>query len=192
MWRYPFINFCFVAAVLIFVAGRHSNHLAAPAAYDETVNADRARGYLSGSAPRAPANLNRAAAFVGDVWHRGMAIKEWLMESKTSEWELFNAASPAENDLLEARFHVANAAVFTEAMRDSKRAVEELFRAETALEAARTVVKAGLVPQLSTIRDEIAAAEMTEKSAEASSHVPFEAIKTDLDRAIERQRLSKA
>ena len=190
MWRYPFINFCFVVAVLIFVAGRHASHLAAPAAYDDTVIGDRARGYVSDGAPRAPANLNRAAALVGDVWHRGMAIKEWLMEYKTSEWELFNAASPAENDLLEARFHVANAAVFTEAMRDSKRAVEELARAETALEAARAVIRAGLVPELSTIRDEIAAAEMTEKSAEASN-APFEAIKTDLDHVIERQRLSK-
>ena len=191
MGKDPFLNFSFVIAVLILVAIQHPSHLAAPAAYDETVNGDRVRGYFSDNALRAPANFSRAAAFVNDIWHRGMIIKQWLMEYKTSEWEIFNAASPAENDLLEARFHVANAEVFTQAMRDSNRAIEELTRAEASLQAVETIIKAPLLPELSTIRQEIAAVEIKEQIPADLSSVPFEAIKSNLDHLIGDVRPSK-
>jgi len=191
MWKYPFLNFSFVIAVLILVAIQHSGRLAAPAAYDETINGDRVRGYFSDNALRAPANFSRAAAFVNDMWRRGMVIKQWLMEYKTSELEIFNAASPAENDLLEARFHVANAEVFTQAMRDSNRAIEELIRAEASLQAVETIIKAPLLPELSTIRQEIAAVEIKEKIPADLSSVPFETIKSNLDHLIGDVRPSK-
>jgi hypothetical protein len=44
------------------------------------------------------------------------------------ESSVFRASSPAENDLIEARFHVANAEVFTEAMSENARAIKELAR----------------------------------------------------------------
>ena len=56
-------------------------------------------------------------------------FNEWLMEYNTSQWELFRALSPAETDLIEARFHVANAEVFTDGISENDRAIKELDRA---------------------------------------------------------------
>ena len=187
MSRYPFLNFGFVILVIILFALQHSGRILAPGAYDGAAGGDRSD--LSESF-RAAANLSRSAAFANETWQRGIVIKQWLMEYKTTEWEVFTATGPAESDLLEARFHVANAAVFTQAMRDKERAIKELVRAETSLEAARTIIKAGLVPQLSTIREEITAAETHEQTEDSYSTVRFETIKTDLDHLIERVRAS--
>lgn len=135
MWRYSLLNFCFVIAAIILVAIQHSGQAVAPAAHDETTNGDRLGGYGSDSDLSrhlgAAANLSRAATFVSDTWNRSMVIKQWLMEYNTSQWESFNAKSPAENDLLEARFHVANAEVLRAAMSENDRANRELAPGRT-------------------------------------------------------------
>jgi hypothetical protein len=140
---------------------------------------------------RSAASLGQAASFLHDTWRRGMVIKEWLMEYNTAQWEIFSSSSPAETDLLEARFHVANAEVFTEAMSENDRAVKELIRAETSLQAVQTLVKPNLALQLTTIRDEVTAAESLERTKATFTRAPFETIKTDLDHLIERVRVSK-
>ncbi|HEY7218326.1 MAG TPA: hypothetical protein VH985_08025 [Candidatus Binatia bacterium] len=113
------------------------------------------------------------------------------MEYAASQWEISNASNPAETDLLEARFHVANAEVLSEAMSENDRALKEFARAEISLDAVQTLVAPSLSPRLKTIKDEITAAEMTEREGRIFTTAPFEAIKTNLDHLIESMHRSK-
>lgn len=197
MWRYPFLNLCFVILAITIFAIQHSVTVFGPAAYSRAVTSDQSQRYafmLDGESPKslpAPADVSRAAGFLHYIWHRGNVFNEWLMEYKTSQWELFRASSPAEMDLIEARFHVANAEVFTEGMSENDRAIKELDRAATFLQAVETLVKANLAREVTTIRTEIAAAELNEQTEDASSTLPFETIKANLDHLIEIVRVSK-
>jgi len=198
MWRHPILNLCFVIVVITVLNLRHSVIVFGPTAHGWTeTHRDAAQrdAYMSnGELPmgrRSLASLGHTAAFLQDTWRRGMVIKEWLMEYNTAQWEIFSSSSPAETDLLEARFHVANAEVFTEAMSENERAIKELIRAETSLQAVQTLVKPNLAPQLTTIRDEVTAAESLERTKATFTRAPFETIKTDLDHLIERVRVSK-
>lgn len=120
-----------------------------------------------------------------------MVMREWLLESNSSQWEIFNAANPAETDLLEARFHVSNAEVLAAAMCENDRAAKELARAENSLEAVQALVNRSLTPQLKTVESEISAAERSEADW-GSANVPFETIKTNLDHLIRTVRASQA
>ena len=197
MWRYPFLNLCFVILVITILALQHSATVFGPTAHSRAAtSSDRSQRYdftLDGESPRssaAAADFSRAAAFLNDTWQHGKVFNEWLMEYNTSQWELFRASSPAETDLIEARFHVANAEMFTGAMSENDRAIKELDRAATFLQAVQTLVKDNLAPQLTTIRAEITAAELNEQTEDASSTVPFETIKVNLDHLIEIVRVS--
>jgi len=197
MWRYPFLNLCFVILVITMVALQQSVNVFGPTAHSRAViTSDQSQGYpftLDGESPRSsapPADFSRAAAFLNETWQRGKVFNEWLMEYNTSQWERFRASSPAETDLIEARFHVANAEVFTDGISENDRAIKELDRAATSLQAAQTLVKNNLAPQLTTIRAEITAAELNEQTEDASSTVPFETIKANLDHLIEIVRVS--
>lgn len=188
MWRYPFLNLCFVVLAITLLAMQHSAGVFAPAARGG------AGTDTDGESPtrlRAPASFGRAAALLNEAWRHGIVFEEWWMEYNASQWQLFNASSPAETDLLEARFHLVNAEVFTEAMSENRRATKELARAQKSLEAAQTIVKADRNRQWTTVREEIAAAEITEQTEADFSTVPFETIKADLDRLIEIVRASK-
>src|SRR5919108_2663236 len=198
MGRNPFLELCFVILLITVLAIQHSVAVFGPTTHGGAVT----YRYPSGSYPlwfdsefstrlRAPENFSRAAAFFDDAWQRVMVFEEWWMDYTASQWELFNASSPAETDLLEARFHVANAEVFTDVMSENDRAMKELARAETSLHAARTIAGAHINPQLSTISEEIAAAEIHERTENSFSTIPFETIKADLDRLIEVLRFSK-
>jgi hypothetical protein len=188
MSRNPFLNLCFVILVITVVSIQHSVSVFGPRVTDAdtwhrySVHPGFSR-YFQG-----PANFGNAAAFFTDFWRRGLVFKEWWMEYNASQWEMFNASSPAESDLLEARFHVVNAEVFTDAMSEKDRALAELARAENSIEAARKVVKTDLSSQWTTIKEELTAAEKKEQEG-AISNVAFEMIKSDLDRLIERLRL---
>jgi hypothetical protein len=198
MWRYPFLNLCFVILAITIFAIQHSIPVFGPTAYSTAVtSSDRSKGdpfMLDSESPksfRAPADVSRAAAFLHEIWHRGQVFNEWLMEYKTFQWELFRASSPAETDLIEARFHVANAEVLTEGMSENDRAIKELDRAATSLQAMQTLVKDNLAPEVTTIRAEITAAELNEQTEDPSSIVPFETIKANLDHLIKIVRVSK-
>jgi hypothetical protein len=120
-----------------------------------------------------------------------MVLKEWTIEANAFQWELFRASSPAETDLLDARFHVANAEVFTEAMPGNVRAIRELDRAEASLKAAEIIVEPRLIGQMKTIDDEITTVETREQSEDAFSTMPFENIKAHLDHLIAIVRSTK-
>lgn len=186
MWRYPFVNLCFVVLVITVLALQHTAiRFGSTAGEPWTWDGEDLQRL------HAPAALEQAASFLDDAWHRGMVFKEWLMEYNASQWEIFNASSPAETDILEAKFHVANAEVFTDAMGENDRALKELTRAETSIQAAQTIVRANLARQLTTIKKEIAAVESGERAADDSSTAPFETIKAELDHLLGVLRVSK-
>ena len=198
MWRDPFLNLCFVILVITALAIQHSVVGFGPTMRGGGLtDRDLSSGHplqLDGDfspSLRAPVNFSRAAALLDDIWERAMVIEVWWMDYTASQWELFNASSPAEADLLETRFHVANAEVFTDAVNENDRAMKELARAEASLDAARGIANAKLAPRLSSIREEIATAESHKQAKEAFSTVPFETIKADFDHVIAILRLSK-
>ena len=189
MWRYAFLNLCFVLLLITLLSIQHSAAVFGPGRdqwerYVFTVDGESARS------SRMPAAFRRAAAFLNDTWRRGKFFNEWLMEYKASQWEILRASSPAETDLLDARFHVANAEVFTEAMRETDRAIKELDRAAISLHDVQTLVKPDLARQLTNISAEITAAEMNEQKGNAIPGAPFETIKADLDHLIRAVRVS--
>lgn len=196
MWRYPFFNLCFAVLVMGLLTLQHSGTLfPPPSAW--VGDGEREQAYLwpeeGVSRAGVAATLGQVASALSDTWRRGMVLKQWLMEYNTSQWQLFHSSSPAESELLEARFHVANAQVFTEVARENDRAIKELDRAEKSLEAAaRIVVKPDLIPRLSSVQEEMKAAEVDERAGDALSTPSFETIKTDLDHLIEIVRVANA
>lgn len=191
MWRYAFINLCFVVVLITLIATQHSIGVFGPTAHSAAMTESDSSDIELSRPLLHPATLSRAMAFAANLWQRAMVLKEWSLEYQASLWEMFNASSRAETDLLEARFHVANAEVFT-GMNENNRAIKELDRAETSLQAAQTIVKPSLVPELSTVREEIEAAETSERRDDAFSIVPFEPIKAELDHLLAVLRVSKA
>jgi hypothetical protein len=156
MWRDPFNNLCFVLLLITLLMIQHSVAVLGPAAHGSAMESPGFGFILDGKfLGSLPAKFRRVAVVLNDAWHRGLIFNEWLMEYNTSQWQIFSASSPAETDLIEARFHVINAAVFTEAMRENERAINELGRAETSLQAAQTIIKTNLAAQLTTVREEI-------------------------------------
>jgi hypothetical protein len=186
MWKYRFLNLCFVILLITLVALQHSISVFGPNAH----GAGHSRDYDSTDYPStdifAPRQLKRAAAFLHDSWHRAMIFRQWLMEYNASQWEIFNASKPIETDLLDARFHVANAEVFGEAIRDDDRAVKELARAEVALDAIRIPATSTLGAQLKAVKAEILTAEIEKEAGSVFATATLEAIKTELDHLIER------
>ena len=198
MWRYPVLNLSFVILVIALLALQHSSSVFGPAAHSSAVtDSDSSQTFelasdaKSSSNLRPPADFSRAVDYLYDIWRRGVVLKEWTIEYNAFQWEIFRASSPAEADLLDARFHVANAEVFTEAMTRNTRAIKELDRAETSLKAAETLVEPSLARQVKTIDDEITAAETREQTEDAFSMMPFERIKAHLDHLIAIVRSAK-
>ena len=190
MWRYPFLNLCFFFLVLALFALQHSFSVFGPTAHQSArTDSDASQIFALASDVNPsknvglPADFSRAVAYLYDLWRRGMVLKEWTIESNAFQWELFRASSPAETDLLDARFHVANAEVFTEAMPRTTRAIKELDRAETSVKAAEILVGPSLMGQVKTIDDEITV-ETREQTEDAFSPLPFERIKAQLDHLI--------
>ena len=195
MWRYAFVNFCFLLLALVFLSMQHSTAglgLGSPRwSLSNTAEPSRAEFDPNREAPitlHAPTRFGRAAEWLEQTWQRVKIFDEWLIEYNTSQWEILRASSPVETDLLQARYHVANAEVFTEAMREKSRAIKELDRAADSLQAAEPLVNRRLAPQLASIRRELAAAEST--GLASVSTPPLETIKVDLDRLLMTLRVS--
>lgn len=189
MWRYIVLNLCFVILVITLLALQHSSSVFGPTAHSDTSQTfELTSDAESPGTLHAAADLNRAVVYLYDMWRRGMVLKEWTIEYNAFRWEILRASSPAESDLLDARFHVANAEVFTEAMSKNSRATRELDRAEASLRAAGALVEPSLSREVKTIDDEIAAREQTE---DTFSTMPFETIKAHLDHVIAMVRSAK-
>jgi hypothetical protein len=186
MWNQSFFNFCFLMLLLTVLTARHPYQSLVP-----TSNAEPDADEQISSTTLRPAQVADAMSFVEKTWGRAMVMREWLMEYNSSQWEIFNAVNRAETDLLEARFHVSNAEVLAAAMSENDRAVKELARAESSLEAVQPLVKNSLDPQLKTVETEITAVERRDAESTFSTS-PFENIKTDLDRLIQSVRASQS
>jgi hypothetical protein len=198
MWRYIFLNSCFVILLIALLALQHSfsvfgptGHRSAGTDSDLSQISELASNAKSPSILRAREDFGRAVAYLIDMWRRGMVLKEWTIEYNAFRWEILRASSPAESDLLDARFHVANAEVFTKALSKNTRAIRELDRAETSLRAAETLVEPSLARQVKTIDDEITDAETREQTEDTFSAMPFETIKVHLDHLIAMVRSAK-
>lgn len=185
MWNQSFFNFCFLMLLLMVLTARYPLNLLGRTS-DGELDADEA---ISSSTLR-PAQAVDAMNFVEQTWRRAMVMRKWLLESNSSQWEIFNAANPAETDLLEARFHVSNAEVLAAAMSENGRAAKELARAENSLEAVQGLINRSVTPPLKTVESQISAAERNEQDW-AFSKVPFETIKTNLDHLIQTVRASQ-
>ena len=186
MWNQSFFNFCFLM-LLLTVLATHQPFAGLARTSDLDLDTD---DQISTKIIRPP-EVSHAMSFFERTWRRAMVMREWLLESNSSQWEIFNAANPAETDLLEARFHVSNAEVLAAAMRENDRAAKELARAENSLEAVQALVNRSLTPQLKTVESEITAAEQSEADS-AFSNISFETIKTNLDHLIQIVRASQA
>src|SRR5262245_33790059 len=112
MSRLPFFNFIFFL-ILIMLIIQHSI----------TLNRSGG-GRLIGNY-----DLNLAAQ-LDNLWQRSIIMQQWMLENKTSAWQRMHPTSGAEADLVEARFHVANAEVFAAALGEKTKTQLELDRAE--------------------------------------------------------------
>jgi len=182
MWNQSFFNFCFLMLLLTVLAAHQPFALVA-----RTPDVDPDADDQISSPIVRPAEVRDAMSFLEKTWRRAMVMREWLMEYNSSQWEIFNAANPAETDLLEARFHVSNAEVLAAAMSENDRAAKELARAENSLETVQALVNRSLAPRLKTLENEITAAERSEADP-TFSDLPFETIKTNLDHLIQTMR----
>jgi hypothetical protein len=182
MWNQSFFNFCFLMLLLTVLAAHQPFALLARTSGVDLDTEDQ----ISSQIVR-PAEVRDAMSFFEKTWRRAMVMREWLMEYNSSQWEIFNAANPAETDLLEARFHVSNAEVLAAAMSENDRAAKELARAENSLETVQALVNRSLAPRLKTVENEITAAERSEADL-TFSDLAFETIKTNLDHLIQTMR----
>jgi hypothetical protein len=191
MWRLPFLNLCFVVVLITILALQHSASVFAPAETRyELVNDDPYETHpraVSGQAWNGGPlgdRLRTAIGYLSDLWRRSMIIKEWLLEYETTYWERIRPQRGAESDLVEARFHVANAEVFGAATGERQRAKVELDRADHYLRKAVLLVGDNTLPALEAVRKELTAAKMDLEMADPKTQTSDERIKADLDRLI--------
>jgi hypothetical protein len=126
------------------------------------------------------------------LWQRSIMMQQWMLEYKTSSWQSMHAPSGAEADLIEARFHVANAEVFGAALGEKTKTKVELDRAENDLIAARPLVADPILPAVESIRQELEGAKTDLTSIRSESRDHYEKIKTDLDHLIKTLRDTQA
>jgi hypothetical protein len=194
MWRLPFLNLCFALLLTTLLTMQHSVWVAEPDSGYVLVNYDRKQSRShsvfepgwNDSPPNDP--LRISTGFLGDLWRRSIMMREWMLECETTYWETLRAASGAEADLIEARFHLANAEVFAAAMGDPQKATIELGRAQSYLLLAQPSVKKDALPILATIKEEIGAITRDLETINLENFDRFERLKIDLDHLIETVR----
>jgi hypothetical protein len=139
MWRLPFLNLCFALLLTTFLTMHNSVWVTGPdspyvlARYD--TKQSRSHPEFAPAWNDSPPGdaLRISIGHLSDLWLRAIIIREWTLECETTYWETIRAASGAEAELVEARFHLANAEVFAAAMGDQQKARIELERAENYL-----------------------------------------------------------
>jgi len=191
MWRLPLLNFFFVLVLITFLALRHSASVFAPAEtayetshYDPFKTQASVLSGQSGIGDPLSFRYRIAIGYLSDLWQRSMIIKEWWLENDTASWERIRAARGAATDLVEARFHVANAEVFGAATGEKQRAKVELDRADRYLQKALTDVGDNTQLALEAIRKELTATKMDLETVNPEPQTRDERIKAELDRVI--------
>lgn len=195
MWRLPIMNLCFVLILITFLALRYSTSQFAPPETTHVASTDNPRkshaDAVSGQARTGGDGLSSTLGDLSDLWQRSIIMRQWMLEYETSYWATLRAASGVETDLVEARFHVANAEVFDAALGERPRAKAEIGQAESYLIATRPLLTDLTLPRVETIRQELEAVPMNSVSVGSENSEQFEKIKTDLDRLIETVRAAK-
>jgi hypothetical protein len=188
MWKYLFVNLCFALFLTAIFAARHAASVIEP----------RGNGYVLANTEAQSNHTNSvfesswSDALPGrsifedlnGFWQRAMIMRQWILEYETANWGKVHAKSGAEDDLVEARFHVANAEVFGVALVKKQRAKAELDRADRYLQKALPLVAQDMRPVLEAIEKELADAKADLETADPDAEASDEQIKTDLDWAI--------
>jgi hypothetical protein len=198
MWKVPFLNLCFVLLVITLLAVQHSVSVFGPLDYSYPL-ADYALSETSSHALSSTAwkesglgnGLWSTIGNMSDLWQRSLMIREWLLECETTYWERVQAVSGAQGDLVEAKFHVANAEIFAVALGQNKRARDELNRAESSLVEAQPLLEEKIRPSLEAIGKELETIKSGLGAMSAENSTRFEKIKSQLDLLIEPRHFTK-
>jgi hypothetical protein len=188
MWKFPFVNLCFALFLTALFAARD-----AVSVIDSSEN-----GYVLANSGAQSNHSNSMFEhswadtlpgmsiidYVNDLWQRAMIMRQWILEYETTYWGKVHAMSGAEDDLVEARFHVANAEVFGVALVKKQRARVELDRADDYLQKALPLVAQDMMPVLKAIEKELTDAKTELETVDPDTEASDEQIKTDLDWAI--------
>ncbi|HWH77877.1 MAG TPA: hypothetical protein VNT76_10920 [Candidatus Binatus sp.] len=183
MWRFSYVNLSAVLFLIAVFTLQHANSAHHSSALNPSTSLQGADPSSSGSGVKPV--ITGAAAFLDDAFQRGRIFTDWMMEYNTTKWQRSQASSQGESDLVEARFHVANAEVFREAMRQSQKATRELTQADDLLRAAEPLLSHDLAATLTTVRQRIENAQARNQQDPTSHMTRFESIKEDLDQLIE-------
>jgi hypothetical protein len=188
MWKFHFANLCIVLFLAALLAARHTT----------SVREVNENGYMlahSGEqSNHADSVFERSWTdtfpgisiidYLNGFWQRAMIMRQWILEYETANWGKVHAKSGAEDDLVEARFHVANAEVFGVALVKKQRAKAELDRADRYLQKALPLVAQDMMPVVKAIEKELTDAKADLETADPDAEATDEQIKTDLDWAI--------
>jgi hypothetical protein len=181
MWRMPIMNLCFLLVLITVLALQHSAAVFAPTeTLYEATDDDRGSQKVQ-SNPTLTRRLSIAVGYLSDLAQRSRIIKEWNLEYNTASWERLRAAPGAESDLVDARFHVANAEVFGVATGNKQRAQTELDRADRCLRNALGAVASDMQPTVRAIQTELMDAKAELEMDYSDSDIIDEQIKIDLD-----------
>jgi hypothetical protein len=177
------MNLSLVLALITILALQHSSTIFAPISisYEPVQAAPRMirEGEESGSS--LSSELATVIVYLNDLAQRSRIIRDWFIENQTFSWERMRITPGVDTDLLEARFHVANAEAFSAALGDMKRAKSELDEADGYLQNALRTAASDLQPFIRAIHDELTDAKSEVETGDPDTDVTDDQIKTDLD-----------
>jgi hypothetical protein len=187
MWKLPWYNLCFLLVLITTVTLHHSvlvfgptgrryavlGHESAHAAFREPLYALAATG--RSATPNGP---------LAGLWRRAMLIEEWTVEYGTGSWSSGLGSAGARGDLIDARFHVANAEVLGFGLCDNQKAKLELNQATRDLLLARSSLKESLRPTVARIKNELDSVTADLDTIAGDDPDSLEAVKSQLDQLI--------
>lgn len=179
MSRLPALNFLVVLLLITFLALRHSASVFAPNGLFASYDFDQTTNSVL-----LTEQINALPGQLYDFWRRATIIKKWSAEHQAVTWENMFESHGAAGDLIDARFHVANAEVFSTTLGANERARVELARADRDVKKALPCVADKIRPVVNTIRKELAEAEIELATSDHSPAISAGQIITDLDQAI--------
>ena len=188
MWRIPIMNLCFILVLITIVALRHSAVVFVPDKFSYESANNRGLFQKHRIVSSLGNQIQAALGNLSDMGQRSRIIKEWFLEYKNASWEILRAARGAESDLVQARFHIANAEALGAATGHKQRAKKELIRADGYLQHAVTDVASNLKPVVNAIRKEITDAKFGLEMDRPDTDINDEQIKNDLDSVIQLLR----
>jgi hypothetical protein len=193
MGRLPFLNLSFIVLVLTVM-------MATQKMAPETYHSEDDFSEFSESAPQVhgpfvrpnddyirqvlPPSLARIAGRFAQAWQRAQILAEWPIESNSTQWEKSYAPTLVEKELIEARFHVANAEVYEWSIKNRQKTVAELNQAERFLQDARPLVKKPALATVERVTKELELMKTDTTGEGATQPANYETIKMDLDRVI--------